>query len=90
MQPNAIATDTGNNPPSTGPILLALKKWENETGVTATTTWRWRRKGWLKTVNICGRVYVTAEAIANFKHRAQSGEFSQEHTTPKRNSGGGL
>jgi hypothetical protein len=46
------------------------------------TAWRWRKKGWLETVNIAGRQYVTAEGIAKFKRRAEAGEFSQKHKTP--------
>jgi hypothetical protein len=48
------------------------------------TLWRWRKKGWLKTVNICGRQYVSADALADFNRRAAAGEFAQEHKTPKR------
>jgi hypothetical protein len=43
-----------------------------------------RKRGWLKTINICGRQYVTAEAIEEFMRRAESGEFAKEHPTPKR------
>ena len=41
-----------------------------------TTLWRWRRKGWLRTVNISGRAYVTPEAISEFNDRASQGEFA--------------
>ena len=55
-----------------------------EVGVTACTVWRWRKKGWLKTVNIAGRQYLTQEAIDEFNRRAVAGEFAQEHKFPKR------
>lgn len=49
-----------------------------------------RRKGWLVTTNICGRLYLTAEAIAEFTRRAEAGEFSKIHVTPTRAKGGVL
>lgn len=53
------------------------------------TLWRWREKGWLQTVNLAGRQYVTAEAISDFKRRAEAGEFAKEHKTPNRESNAG-
>jgi hypothetical protein len=44
----------------------------------------WRKKGWLKTVNISGRQYLTQEAIDEFHRRVVAGEFAQEHKTPSR------
>jgi hypothetical protein len=49
-----------------------------------TTLWRWRELGWLQTVNIAGRQYVTPEAVAEFKRRAADGDFAKVHKTPKR------
>jgi len=50
--------------------------------VTPCTAWRWRKKGWLKTVNIAGRQYLTQEAIDEFHNRAVAGEFAQVHKVP--------
>jgi hypothetical protein len=66
------------------PAIISLNSWREQLGVTACTIWRWRKKGWLKTVNICGRLYLTQEAINDFYQRAQLGEFSQTHKTPAR------
>jgi hypothetical protein len=66
--------------------IISLQQWLSDVGVTACTAWRWRKKGWLKTVNICGRQYLTQEAIAEFMARAQRGEFSQVHKAPKRHN----
>ena len=66
--------------------MLPLKKWLREIGVAASTAWRWRRDGLLKTVNIYGRIYVTRKAREEFVARAESGEFAQEPVTPKRNT----
>ena len=66
------------------PPLVALGKFLEEAGLSSITAWRWRRKGWLKTTNICGRQYLTAEAIEDFKRRAAAGEFAKEAKTPVR------
>jgi predicted site-specific integrase-resolvase len=65
--------------------IISLQQWLADVGVTACTAWRWRKKGWLKTVNICGRQYLTQEAIEEFKRRAAAGEFAQVHKVPARN-----
>ena len=64
--------------------VVSLSKWLAEVGVTPITAWRWRKKGWLKTVNISGRQYLTQEAIDEFHRRAVAGEFAQEHKVPSR------
>lgn len=51
-------------------------------GWSAVTGWRARKAGWINTVNICGRPYVTAEEVARFKTRAESGEFARERVSP--------
>ncbi len=61
---------------------LALDKYLHESGISPVTAWRYRRKGWLKTINICGRHYVTRAAIADFNRRAQAGEFSKTLRNP--------
>jgi hypothetical protein len=65
---------------------VALNHWLADVGVTPCTAWRWRKKGWLTTVNISGRQYLTEEAIEEFHRRAVAGEFAQEHKTPARKS----
>jgi predicted site-specific integrase-resolvase len=65
--------------------IISLQQWLADVGVTACTAWRWRKRGWLKTVNICGRQYLTQEAIEEFKRRAAAGEFAQIHKVPARN-----
>jgi len=51
---------------------------------TATTAWRWRKKCWLKTTNIAGRVYIYPKDLREFNRRAEAGEFAKEHIAPKR------
>lgn len=64
--------------------VLSLAKWLEQVGVTPCTAWRWRKRGWLKTINIAGRQYLTQEAIDNFTRRATAGEFAQECKVPSR------
>jgi len=72
-----------NNSGSVGPAaVIALNRWLEQVGVTPCTAWRWRRRGWLKTINIAGRQYLTQEAIDEFHRRAVAGEFAQEHKVP--------
>ncbi len=56
--------------------LRSLTGWLAEVGVSSITGWRWRKRGWLKTVNIGGRHYVSKEAVLEFKRRAELGEFA--------------
>jgi hypothetical protein len=51
-------------------------------GVTAPTGWRWRKLGWIDTINIAGRVYVSRDEINRFQQRAADGEFSRKHVAP--------
>ena len=64
--------------------MMALSKFAEQLGRSSVTLWRWRREGWLKTINIAGRPYVTAEAVAEFTKRAAAGEFAKTPYTPSR------
>jgi len=64
--------------------LVAYDKWLSELSIAPATGWRWRKRGWIPTINIAGRVYVSRQAIAEFEHRAAAGEFAKQHVTPKR------
>ena len=66
------------------PALVALSIWLARMGIASTTCWRWRQKGWLKTTNICGKLYVASEDDAEFTRRAKDGEFAQAPQTPQR------
>ena len=69
--------------------MISLAHWLQKVGVTTCTAWRWRKKGWLKTINICGRQYLTQGAIEEFTRRAAAGEFAQVHKVPVRVAEGG-
>ena len=55
---------------------ISLDRFLEQTGISAATAWRWRRRRWLRTIVIANRHYLTREAIAEFVARAQSGEFA--------------
>ena len=59
---------------------MTYRRWLDEAGVSAVTGWRWARRGWIKTTNIAGRLYVTREEIDSFKRKAASGDFAKRAT----------
>jgi hypothetical protein len=67
---------------STEPPFQALQVFCERVGISSVTAWRMRERGWLQTVNISGRQYVTCEAVAEFKRRASAGEFARVHAVP--------
>ena len=73
-----------SNAEPTKVAVISLSKWLEQVGVSAITAWRWRKRGWLKTINITGRPYLTQDAIDEFQRRAAMGEFSKPHKTPSR------
>jgi hypothetical protein len=66
------------------PAVVSLHKWMEQVCVTACTIWRWRKRGWLTTVNIAGRQYLTRSGIEEFNRRVAAGEFAQTPKVPKR------
>jgi hypothetical protein len=64
------------------PEIQAVSAWCRRIGRSHVTVWRWRENGWITTVNIAGRPYITRETILEFKRRAIAGEFAKEHHAP--------
>ena len=64
---------------STNPIskLVLAKTYRESMGVSDTTLWRWVKKGWLSSVNISGRLYITLESIEKFEEGSLSGVFAK-------------
>jgi len=62
--------------------MIAINKWVREIGITPMTAWRYRKRGWLETINVAGRVFVTQEAATRFALRAAAGEFAKTHVHP--------
>ena len=61
----------------------SLDKFLTAAGRSRTTGYRLRQLGHLKTVTICGRPYVTREAVQEFLKRAAAGELSSPHSAQK-------
>jgi hypothetical protein len=64
--------------------LTALDRWLKDIDRAPVTGWRWRKLGWIQTINICGRLYVSRDEIKRFEKRAAAGEFSKIPKTPSR------
>lgn len=62
--------------------LTTWRSWLQGVGVSPVTGWRWRNNGWLRPVNINGKLYIAAEEIANFERRAAAGEFEKVARVP--------
>jgi hypothetical protein len=63
---------------------MALSQFIEQTALSPTTVWRFRKKGFLRTINICGRHYILRSEIATFNARAASGEFATAYRQPTR------
>jgi hypothetical protein len=61
--------------PSVG--LRAACAVARDRGISDVTLWRWDRRGWIRTVNICGKKYVDLQSLAEFDRRAAAGEFAK-------------
>ena len=58
-------------------------KWLDTVGRCTTTGHDWLKRGWITVININGKNYMTAEAIAEFWRRAKAGEFAKSIKPPK-------
>jgi hypothetical protein len=52
-------------------------KFVKDIGVSRTTAWRWRKVGFIETVNLAGKPYVTRSEIDRFNSRLAAGEFAE-------------
>jgi predicted site-specific integrase-resolvase len=64
--------------------MMSLNKFLEQTGLSNTTVWRYRKQGMLNTVNIYGRQYILRSEIARFNARAAAGEFARTPRVPRR------
>lgn len=58
--------------------ITSASVYRRQLGVSKTTLWRYRRNGWLKTINVLGKLYITREAIAEFEAMMRSGALAKE------------
>ena len=63
--------------------VRVFEKWLGQVGVSRTTGWRWRRRRWIKTANIAGKVYVTESEICRFTKRVEAGDFAKQAIVPQ-------
>jgi len=64
--------------------MMSLDKFIEQTGLSAVTVWRYRRKGMLATVNIADAYYIVRAEIARFNQRAAAGEFAKPPNHPRK------
>lgn len=58
--------------------MIPYSDWLTQIGRSKTTGWRWVSRGWITPMNISGRLYVSSEAIEQFRARAETGAFSKK------------
>jgi hypothetical protein len=75
MQSQELPRNETSPPISLGKVIQTI-------GASPVTLWRWEKRGWLPTVRIAGRKYVTAAALAEFNARLARGEFAGTTTKP--------
>jgi hypothetical protein len=63
--------------------IVSYDRFLENMGRSQVTGWRWRRLGWLQTLNIAGRLYLEAAEIDRFLARARRGEFERPTGHPK-------
>lgn len=55
---------------------MAWRKFLHAVGISNVTGWRWRKLGWIVTVDIAGKPYVPMRELERFNARAEAGEFA--------------
>lgn len=70
---NENATQAGAEVPPITPLC----KFCRANGISNVTAWRWRKAGFLETVTIAGRPYVTGDGVRLFLARAKRGELAR-------------
>jgi hypothetical protein len=61
--------------------LVPFNSFLKSNGRSASCGWRWRQQGWITTVNIAGRLYVSQDEVDRFQQRAAAGEFAKRSRT---------
>ena len=57
--------------------LIALRAWTRQLGISDVTAWRWSKAGYIHPLNIAGKLYLSADDLAQFEVRVKAGEFSK-------------
>lgn len=66
------------------PPIQPIQHFCRACNIAPVSAWRYEKRGWIKTINISGRRYITAEAVMDFLRRAEAGEFSRTPVVPVR------
>ena len=82
MKPLSDSNQCSESLPLAAHPPLSLDLFIRQSGLSPTTCWRYRKKGWLETIVIANRHYITREAIAAFNKRAAAGEFAGTLSNP--------
>ncbi len=69
--------DTKKNEIESFSTPIPLADWRRKVGISQVTAWRWAKRGWLRTINVAGRPYITPQAAQDFACRAEAGEFAK-------------
>ncbi len=57
--------------------LIPFSRYLERLEVSAVTGWRWRKRGWISTAKVGGRIFVTRDEIRRFEERVAAGAFIQ-------------
>jgi hypothetical protein len=57
--------------------LISLDAYRRAIGRSKTSLWRYRRRGWLPTVNVLGRLYLRRSDISAFEAAAARGSLAR-------------
>ena len=74
---NTVGKDGDGGQTTTTSSLRSAKAIARDRGISDVTLWRWQKRGWIKSVNICGKNYICLQSLAEFDRRAAAGEFAQ-------------
>jgi hypothetical protein len=66
-----------NNTDLNGHALVPFNSFLKQNGRSSSSGYRWRKNGWIKTINISGHLYVSQDEIDRFQKRAAAGEFAK-------------
>jgi hypothetical protein len=61
---------------------ISISRFIDVSGISPVTAWRWEQRGWLRTVRIAGRKYITATDLREFNRRLNAGEFAGTVANP--------
>lgn len=70
------ATQAPNQQSSSG--LVSLAAYGRALNRSKATMWRYRKREWLKPVNLLGKLYLTKQAIEEFEAKVLRGDFAKD------------